>query len=122
MLIDGPIPFAVIEGDGPVDERYVLSPVPRGFAEGSFSLRRPGVVRGESCVRRELVHDHEALGGHATYSLSPSTSRLLVAFGGTQRLFLKVHPMKVHPSLWRIARLIVETDTLVPAPSSYSSQ
>jgi hypothetical protein len=38
--------------------------------------------------------------------LSPSASRLLVPLGGTQRLFLKVQP-----SPWRIARLIVATGT-----------
>ena len=114
MLMDGPIPFVVM------DEMSVMF-LPQFPSAPS---RKPSVpwapwrsARHHGDVGRGLVHEQEALGVYPSEALPESASRLLLSLGGTQRLFLSVHP-----SFSRIARLMVANDTLTPVALSHSSQ
>jgi hypothetical protein len=60
------------------------------------------------------IHDHQASGVHLLHLLAPGGSLLLTAFTGTQRLFLRVQPMRL------IASLIVEVLTSTPCVCSHS--
>lgn len=80
MLIDAPRPPSVI------DEMRVTF-LPQFLGTSPRALRPPGVTRDHGDVGRELVHEHQPPRIHRPQAFSPSTSRLLVPLGGTQRLF-----------------------------------
>src|SRR5918997_1488969 len=91
------------------DERHVLVPVLGRLPVSPLAPGRPRPKRHHPDVGGGLVHEDEPPRIYAAVAPPPSASSLFVSFGGTQRLFLSVHP-----SFWRIARLIVASDTLTP--------
>ncbi len=99
------------------DQRYVLIPVSRNLTEGPLSSGSPGVKPRQSDVGPAFVHEYKLCGVYVLHLISPSTSLFFVSFGGTQTLFLSVQP-----SLWRIARDIVEMETLSHCLTSHSWQ
>src|SRR4051794_24091735 len=104
MLIDAPIPSSVIEVISAMFLLQFLGAFP-------WALSPLGALAylGVSDVRRGLVHEDEAIGIYPSQTLPESTSSFFISLGGTQRLFLSVHP-----SFSRIARLMVAMDTLMP--------
>jgi hypothetical protein len=98
-------------------KRHVLVPVLGRLPVSPLALGRPRPLRHHANVGGGLVHEDEAPRVYAAVAPPPSAPGPFVALGGTQRLFLSVHP-----SFWRIARLIVANDTLTPRALSHRSQ
>src|SRR5829696_6571794 len=99
------------------DERHVLVPVLGRLPACPLALGRPRPQRHHPDVSGGLVHEDKAPRVYTAVAPPPSAPGPFVSLGGTQRLFLSVHP-----SSWRMARLIVAKDTRTPRAPSHSSQ
>ena len=118
MLTEAPIPSVVEMQEISVTFlSQFLGALPKALAPSLGALARSGTRR-STLVEHSHLRTPEPSWVYPAQALPPSTSCLLVSLGGTQRLFLSVHPS----SLLRIARLIVAMDTLAPCSRSHSSQ
>ena len=76
------------------NQRGVLLGIARNGTGGAFTPWRTGVDGCQVDVASAFVHDDEIVGGTNRYSFSICCSGLLVALGGSQRLFLRVQPKR----------------------------